>query len=327
MTPGYAYGLPLPDLWFALLFAILATFLVLDGFDFGVGAIFALRDDPEERETLMAVIGPFWDGNEVWLVVFGGALFAAFPDAYARLFSRHYLLMFAILAALILRGLGPELAHQRDDEAWQRWWGRSFAAGSVAAPLLLGVFVGNWLVGAPTTLTPVALLVGLATVALSVVMGAAFVRLKLDDPLAAAAGRLGQQAAVAFLLLVVATLAIIWVAHPDLRSGLLAPATLGLVALTVLAVAGYVAALRTDRHRAAFAAGALTVYALVAVVATLMHPFVDPASGLTVADGIVSPLPLALMSAAATLLLPLVAVYFALLYSAFGGPLGSDVSY
>lgn len=108
-------GLPLAELWFVLVFFTLGMFLFLDGFDFGVGVLFATRDE-HEREQLLASIGPFWDGNEVWLVVFGGTLFAAFPAVYANLFSRYYLLLFAILAALGLRGLAPEMYEERSDD-------------------------------------------------------------------------------------------------------------------------------------------------------------------------------------------------------------------
>jgi len=321
MTAEYAYGLPLDQLWFGLVFAILGTFLVLDGFDFGVGAIFALRRDHDEREALLDVIGPFWHANEVWLVVFGGALFAAFPPVYARLFSRHYLLMFAVLLALAARGLGPELRHQRDDAAWQRWWGRSFAAGSIATPVLLGLFLGNWLVGATTTITLVGALTGLTALALCVLLGAAFIRLKLGDPLYAAARTYGQAAAASYLVLVVATLAAIWTRHPGLRDAITALLPLGLVALTVLVLLVFVGALRVGWHVAAFVAGAVLTYGLVALVAVLMHPQVDPGSGLTLAEGVISPLPLAMMSGVSVLLLPLVALYFVILYSEFRGPL------
>lgn len=93
------FGLPLAELWFVLLFFIFGMFLFLDGFDLGVGILFATRDDDHEKEQLLAAVRSFWDGNEVWLVVFGGALFAAFPAVYANLFGRYYPLMFAILAA------------------------------------------------------------------------------------------------------------------------------------------------------------------------------------------------------------------------------------
>src|SRR6056297_3084817 len=209
LAAGPLFGLPLPELWFALIFAMLGTFLFLDGFDFGAGAIFALLETDEERETVLAAIGPFWDGNEVWLVVFGGALFAAFPPAYAGLFSRHYLLMFGILGALILRGLAPEMYEQRHDEPWQRWWGRAFVAGSVLAPFLLGVFAGNWLVGATGSVTLVGPVVGVTLTLLTVVSGAAFLQLKARDHLTDAITTYGVGATVGYLLAVVVTLGVL----------------------------------------------------------------------------------------------------------------------
>ncbi|MBX0288774.1 cytochrome d ubiquinol oxidase subunit II [Halomicroarcula sp. S3CR25-11] len=163
------FGLPLAELWFALLFFIFGMFLFLDGFDFGVGVLFATRTDEHEKERLLAAAGPFWDGNEVWLVVFGGALFAAFPSVYANLFSRYYLLMFAILAALGLRGLAPEMYEEREDDRWRTLWGYSFVIGSTVTPFLLGLFVMNWLVGATGLITPVGVLGGVTVLVLTIV--------------------------------------------------------------------------------------------------------------------------------------------------------------
>ncbi|MFB6096900.1 MAG: cytochrome d ubiquinol oxidase subunit II [Haloferacaceae archaeon] len=331
MTDGLAagplFGLPLADLWFALTFLILGAFLLLDGFDFGMGALFALREDPEEREQLLAVVGPFWDGNEVWLVVFGGVLFAVFPQVYAALFSRHYLLMFAILAALALRGLAPELYEQRHDERWQRWWGRSFVVGSVAAPLLLGTFVGLWLFGAASPLSARAVLVGVAVVALTVVDGVAFARLKVRGEFRAALAPYGVRATVAYLALAVAVLATVYLTAPVLRGRLLSPPGLALVALTVLLGVGHVVATRRDRYYAAFGAVAGLVFGLVALVGWLMYPSVDPAAGTSLGEAIVGTLPLNLVTIGAALLLPLVCLYFAVLYSAFGGAIEAGEGY
>jgi cytochrome d ubiquinol oxidase subunit II len=321
------FGLPLAELWFGLIFFILGTFLFLDGFDFGVGALFATREDPEDREQLIAAIGPFWDGNEVWLVVFGGALFAAFPSIYAALFSRHYLLMFGILGALILRGLAPEMYEQRHDEAWQRWWGRSFVAGSLAAPFLLGLFVANWVLGATGTLTLTGVVVGLAVVALTVVDGAAFLRLKTRGDLRTDLRRDALYALGAYLVLVVLALGTIYATVPAVRSALLSPVALGLVVATLLLAAGYALATVRDRYYAAFAAAAGLVFALVGVVARLTYPYVDRAAGATVSEAIVSTLPLNLMSVGAAILLPLIFVYFAVLYSTFSGQIEAEESY
>lgn len=331
MTSGLAdaplFGLPLADLWFVLLFFIFATFLFLDGFDFGVGALFATREDEHEREQLLAAIGPFWDGNEVWLVVFGGAMFAAFPSVYANLFSRHYLLMFGILGALILRGLAPEMYEQREDERWLRWWGRSFVVGSVATPFLVGLFTANWLLGATTLVTPVGVVVGLTLVALTVVDGVAFLRLKVRGELRTDLRIDGYRALAAYLSLVVATLVGIYLVEPAFRSALRSPSLLGLVSLTLLLAAGYAVATRHDRYYAAFITTAGLVFTLVAIVAALLYPIIDPAVGWTVARAIVPPLSLNLLTIGAALLLPLVFLYFVVLYSAFSGPIETGESY
>jgi cytochrome d ubiquinol oxidase subunit II len=327
LSSGPLFGLPLPDLWFGLLFFIFATFLFLDGFDFGVGALFATRDDSHEREQFLAAIGPFWDGNEVWLVVFGGALFAAFPPVYANLFSRHYLLMFAILGALLLRGLAPEMYEQRHDERWQRWWGRAFVVGSLATPFFLGLFTANWLLGSTALVTLPGVLVGLTVVALTVVDGVAFLRLKTRGDLRADLQADGYRALAAYLVLVVATLAGLYTVSPGLGAAMRSPLVLGLVGLTLVFAAGYALATRDDRYYLAFVAAAGLVCALVAVVAALLYPSVDPATGLTVEAAIVPTLSLNLMSIGAALLLPLVFVYFVVLYSAFSGPIEAGESY
>jgi len=327
LSDGPLLGLPLPEIWFGLLFFVLAVFLALDGFDFGVGAIFALRSNPHEREQLIAAIGPFWDGNEVWLVVFGGAMFAAFPTVYAALFSRHYLLMFAILGALILRGLAPEMYEQRDDDAWRRWWGRAFVVGSVTAPLFLGVFAANWVLGATRILTLPGLVVGLAVVALTVVDGAAFLRLKTRGDLQSSLEGVALRGLAAYVGLVVAALGTVYATTPAVRSALTAPLALALVALTVALAGGYAVAVRRDRHLTAFAAAVGLVAAFVGVVARLTYPYVDRATGATVGDAVVSTLPLNLMSIGAAVLLPLVFTYFAVLYSTFSGPVEAGEAY
>ncbi|OLZ41488.1 cytochrome D ubiquinol oxidase subunit II [Natrinema saccharevitans] len=325
LAEGPLLGLPLDRLWFGLVFAVFGTFLFLDGFDFGVGALFATRRTDAEREQLLAAIGPFWDGNEVWLVVFGGMLFAVFPEAYAVLFSRHYLLMFAILGALIVRGLAPEMYEQRHDETWQRWWGRAFVAGSVASPFFLGVFAGNWLFGVESAASAASLLVGLAVVALTVADGAAYLGLKTRGDVRLETRPLGHLAQIAYLLLAVAALLVGSRSSPYVAIG--SAPTLGLLGLTVLLAVVHVIAGRAGRHYLAFVAVAGQVYALVALVATLLFPLIDPASGLRIEAAVVSTLALNLTTIGATVLLPLVVTYFVVLYSAFSGPVDEGDNY
>ncbi|MFA9518390.1 cytochrome d ubiquinol oxidase subunit II [Halopenitus sp. H-Gu1] len=327
LADGPLFGLPLADIWFGLLFFIFAMFLFLDGFDFGVGALFATRSDEHEREQLLAAIGPFWDGNEVWLVVFGGAMFAAFPAVYANLFSRHYLLMFAILGALIVRGLAPEMYEQRDDERWTRWWGRAFVVGSVAAPFFLGMFTANWLLGATTILTLPGVVIGLAVVALTVVDGVAYLRVKTRGDLREDLRADGYHALVAYLVLVVLALGYVYVADPSLRATLLSPLVFGLVMVTLVLSGVYVVALSRDRHYVAFGSAAGLVFVLVGIVAGMMYPAIDRVSGLTVDSAIVSTLPLNLITIGAAVLLPLIFLYFVVLYSAFRGPVEAGEGY
>jgi cytochrome d ubiquinol oxidase subunit II len=321
------FGLPLATLWFVLVFAMLGTFLFLDGFDFGAGAVFATQADATARETILAAIGPFWDGNEVWLVVFGGALFAAFPAVYAGLFSRHYLLLFGVLGALILRGLAPEMYEQRHDQRWQRWWGRAFVVGSLAAPFLLGAFVGEWLAGTGGSLSLVGVLAGLTVTALTVVSGVAFLRLKAAAILGPDVQRLGERALGSYLASVVALLAALYWRVPRLHPALESVPVVALVGGSVLLAGGYVGLLRRERHLLALLASGGLTYGLTAVVALLLYPTLDPATGLRVEDAIVSTLPLNLMTIGASLLLPLVVVYFIVLYTAFRGPVDQPDHY
>jgi cytochrome d ubiquinol oxidase subunit II len=320
LASGPLLGLPLQEIWFGLLFFIFGTFLFLDGFDFGIGILFATREDEHDRELLLSAIGPFWDGNEVWLVVFGGALFAAFPAVYANLFSRYYLLMFAILAALGLRGLAPEMYEERDNERWQRYWGYAFVTGSISTPLFLGVFVVNWLVGANSIVTLSGVLGGLALVALTVADGAAFLGLKTRGDLRDDAVEHGVRAVVAYTALIAGTLAAIYASTPPLRDALSSPVVLALVGLTVVLAGGYIVLLRRRQYVAAFTTVAGLVSGLVALVGIVMFPYVDRATGLTVSEAIVSTLPLNLMSIMAAVLLPIVLSYFGILYTVFSGP-------
>src|SRR5919112_3029969 len=133
--------------WFVLLGLLLAGYAVLDGFDLGVGILHLLTRSDHDRRLSINSIGPIWDGNEVWLVVFGGALFAAFPNAYASVFSGFYLAFMLLLLALIFRAVSIEFRSKMKSEAWRRAWDTSFFGSSLVASLLFGVAVGNGMMG------------------------------------------------------------------------------------------------------------------------------------------------------------------------------------
>src|SRR5881275_2597246 len=134
----------LPDVWFLLIAVLWTGYFVLEGFDFGVGILLpVLGRDDVRRRVLINTIGPVWDGNEVWLIVAGGATFAAFPEWYAALFSGFYLPLLVILLALIGRGVALEYRGKADSTRWRRNWDRVIVAGSLLPALLWGVAFGN----------------------------------------------------------------------------------------------------------------------------------------------------------------------------------------
>src|SRR5210317_1562350 len=137
-------------IWFILEGVLLTGYALLDGFDLGVGILhpFVPRNDPERRISMNS-IGPVWDGNEVWLVTFGGALFAAFPEAYATIFSGFYIVFMLVLLALIARAVSLDFRSKVESPAWRRTWDVVFCLSSTLATLLFGVGVGNAMVGVP----------------------------------------------------------------------------------------------------------------------------------------------------------------------------------
>ena len=220
--------------WWLLLGVLLIGFAVMDGFDLGVGALlpFVARTDAERR-VVVNTIGPVWEGNQVWLILGGGAIFAAFPPLYAVSFSGFYLAMFAILFALILRPVGFKFRGKIDDPRWRGTWDWALFIGGAVPALIFGVAVGNVLLGVPyhfepnlrpvytgeffALLSPFALLAGLVSVALLVAHGAGMLVLKTDGPVAARAARYGSLAAL--LGAVLFALAGVWIANgiPGLR--------------------------------------------------------------------------------------------------------------
>ncbi|MET3793753.1 cytochrome d ubiquinol oxidase subunit II [Aquamicrobium terrae] len=206
-------------IWWALLGVLLIGFAVMDGFDLGTGMLlpFVARTDVERR-VVINTVGPVWEGNQVWLILGGGAIFAAWPPLYAVSFSGFYLAMFAILFALILRPVGFKFRSKRDSVAWRTGWDWALFIGGFVPALVMGVAVGNVLQGVPfrfgtdlriyyegTTLfellNPFALLCGLLSVAMLVMHGGSWLAMKTKDAVAARARRFGAVAAVATIVL------------------------------------------------------------------------------------------------------------------------------
>jgi cytochrome d ubiquinol oxidase subunit II len=182
----------LNTIWFLLIGVLLTGYAILDGFDLGAGILQLFASNEKEKETVLTAIAPFWDGNEVWLLTGGGAIFAAFPHVYATVFSGFYLAMMLLLVALIFRAISIEFRNQVDSSSWKRFWDMAFSLSSLVTALLLGVALGNIFIGIPldaemnytgsffTLFRPVPLLIGVSGVLMFCVQGAAFLSLKTD---------------------------------------------------------------------------------------------------------------------------------------------------
>jgi len=183
--------------WFVLLGVLMAGYAILDGFDLGVGILHLFARNDTERRIFMSSIGPIWDGNEVWLVVFGGATFAAFPNAYAAAFSGFYLGFMLLLCCLIFRGVSMEFRSKRPSRLWRGAWDVAFSASSTLATFLFGVVVGNCMRGLPLgaygdfsrplyltdLLNPYSILTGLFAVSAFAMHGSIYLYLKTEGQL------------------------------------------------------------------------------------------------------------------------------------------------
>lgn len=318
----------LPLLWFGIVGFLFIGYFVLDGFDFGVGmSIPFLGKDETDRRVIINTIGPVWDLNETWVIVAGAALFAAFPEWYATLFSGFYLALLVILLALIVRGVSFEYRHQRPEKSWKRRFDTMIVVGSALPALLWGVAFGNIVQGVPLDaghnytgtffdlLNPYALLAGLTTLLLFFTHGVVFVSLKTDGELRERARKLAVKSGV--LTIVVAASFLVWttLAFGSVLSG--AVAAVAAVALIV----SFLANLK-GREGWSFAAMATTIAFAVASLFLALYPAVMPASNnpaysLTIENASSSEYTLQIMTWTALVFLPLIIGYQAWTYWIF----------
>jgi cytochrome d ubiquinol oxidase subunit II len=313
----------LTTVWFILIAVLWIGYFVLEGFDFGVGILLpVLGRDEKERRLMINTIGPVWDGNEVWLLVAGGATFAAFPEWYATLFSGFYLALFVILVALIARGVAFEYRGKRPDSPWKAWWDRAIFWGSAVPALLWGVAFANIVRGVPLAeldgniefvgtfvdlLSPYALLGGLVTLSLFTTHGAIFLALKTDGDIRGRARGLAERVGLVAAVLAVAFLAWTYVLRPE-------PVFAVLAALAAVCLLGALAANRAGREGWAFLGTALTLALAVAALFASLYPAVlpssiDPAFDLTIDNASSTAYTLTIMTWVAVVMTPVVLAY------------------
>ncbi len=330
-------------IWFAIEGVLLIGYAVLDGFDLGVGILhpFVPADD-RERRIAMNAIGPLWDGNEVWLVTFGGALFAAFPAAYASAFSGFYTAFMVLLAALIFRAVSMEFRSKVESDRWRRFWDFSFFGGSTAATLLFGVAVGNAMLGVPLDalgnftgglrdqLNPYAMLVGLMTVALFAMHGGLFLYLKTEGDFQARLRdwmwRSWGLFLVAYMLTTMYTLALVPRATANFAHW---PWAVVVVVANVLAVANIPRALHWGRPGEAFASSCAVIASLIMLFGLALYPNLitasnDAANSVTVFTAASSPKTLTIMLVIALIGMPFVLAYTGIIYWTFRGKVRLD---
>ena len=318
----------LPTLWFAAIAVLWFGYLLLEGFDLGVGMhlLIGTRDD-RERRLMLNTIGPVWDGNEVWLITAGAATFAAFPLWYASLFSALYLPLVFVLLGLIFRAVAIEYRGKGHTEKWRMWWDRALGLGSLAAAFGIGAALGLTTTGLPLNdngdrvggafawFTPWAVVGGLAVVGFCLAHAAVFLALKTDGPVRhRMRGFVGRWSPVALLPLVV------WVLGVQLQTG--SWWTWALVALAVVAVVFGWLANRAGREGRSFLALSGFLALGVASIFGAAYPVVLPSTldgawDLTISNASSGDYTLTVMTVVAGIGLPLVLAYQAWTYWVF----------
>ena len=332
--------------WFLLIWVLLTGYAILDGFDLGVGALHLFARNERERRVHTGAIGPFWDGNEVWLLTGGGALFAAFPAVYATVFSSFYLAIMLLLLALIFRAVSLEFRSQVDSSSWRRAWDWAFGLGSLVPAILLGVAIGNILRGIPiaadgtanvsfvSLLNPYALLVGTLSLAMFTMHGAAFLTVKTEGDLQRRMARWVSGAWVAFVILYLAGFAATFFAAPFLFEGALGK-PLFWVFLILLLAAGVTVpiAIRSGKFLRSFLASSVSIGSLMGLAGVCLFPRIVPSSldlanSLTAYNASSTPRTHTVMLVIALIGMPIVIAYTAYVYKAFAGKVAvEDESY
>ena len=314
--------------WFGLIAVLWTGYLVLEGFDFGVGMLLpVLGRDDAERRVLVNTIGPVWDGNEVWLITAGGAMFAAFPQWYATLFSALYLPLLLVLVALILRGVAFEYRGKIDDDRWRSRWDAAIVFGSAVPALLWGLAFGTILQGIDAdaladspwkvllgVLHPYVLLTGATTVLLFCLHGALFLSLRTTEGLRERCRATARRLAPAVLVVAGA-----WALWTQLAHG--TGWTWVPVALAIAALLATLWLSRGTRDGRAFALTCLAITAAVVTIFGSLYPAVLPINGggtdLTVENASSTELTLQIMTGVAVLFTPVVVAYQAWTYWVF----------
>ena len=339
---NYPDWLDLNATWFVLVGVLFTGYALLDGFDLGVGALHLFTKTDEERRVMLNAIGPVWDGNEVWLVTGGGALFAAFPAVYATVFSGFYLAFVLLLVALIFRAVAIEFRSKQPMRWWRQMWDVGFAAGSVLSSFLIGVAMGNIAWGVPIDargefagtflglLHPYAILLGITTVALFVMHGALYVVMKTEGELHDKVRGWINNCIIFFIICYAVTTMVTLLYVPHMAARVRAHPWLFSVALAnMLAIANIPRAIHKGHDFQAFLSSCAAMIALMTLFGLEMFPHLvlsnpNVSNSLTIYTAASSSKTLGIMLTIALIGVPIVLTYTVSIYWIFRGKVKLD---
>lgn len=335
-------GIDYPTWWFLLIGAVFSGYAILDGFDLGAGAWHLFFRKENSRRIALNAVGPVWDGNEVWLVIGGGALFAGFPHVYATLFSAMYIPFMLFLLFLILRAISIEFRSKEPMLWWRKLWDTTYSIASIALAIALGVVLGNVLQGMAIGpdkefagswlefLNPYAFLVGFTTLALFMMHGAIYLLMKTEGRLYDKLRILLKRAIIAFIVLFTITSLYTLIYIPHLSDDFKAnPALFIVPVLTLLAIANVPRLATKRKFRQAFFFSATSIAFLLVLVAIELYPTLllstlDPAYSIDVYNAASSEKSLGIMLLFAAIGIPLVGGYTYFVYKTFAGKVELD---
>ena len=343
--------------WYMLVGILLIGYAILDGFDLGVGALHLFARGDHNRRILMNAIGPVWDGNEVWLITAGGALFAAFPHVYATGFSSFYLPFMLLIMALIFRAVSMEFRSKEESKRWRNFWDTIFALGSVMAAMLFGIAIGNVVIGMPigadkefagsvlSLLNPYALLCGVFTVMMFAMHGGMYLIIKTEGELQKQVKSWTWKAFFAFLGVYVLVTAFTLLIKPEMIANfsfgkvsmpgnqhvwvtehqfLISSVVWMIVLLNVLAIANIPRCIRGGLEIQGFVSSAATISALIMLFALGVFPnlivsSIDPTYSLDIYNSSSSEYTLKTMLLLALIGMPFVIGYTSMIYWTYRG--------
>ncbi|SOE23019.1 cytochrome bd-I ubiquinol oxidase subunit 2 apoprotein [Spirosomataceae bacterium TFI 002] len=335
-------GLDYPTLWFLVVGGLFAGYAILDGFDFGAGAWHLFFKKEESRRIALNAVGPVWDGNEVWLVIGGGALFAGFPIVYATLFSGLYVPFMLFIFSLIFRAISIEFRSKETMLWWRKTWDISYSISSILLATLLGVVLGNVLQGLPIgkdgqlqmslfeVLNPFSIVIGITTLALFMMHGGIYLIMKTEGRLFAKIGILTKRSVWIFVALFAVSTTYVLLYIPHLSNGFKENPVLSIIPfLGMLSIANIPRLLSKKNFFRAFIFSAISIALFLFVVAIELYPSIlissiDPSYDISIYDAASSEKTLGIMLFMAAIGTPIILTYTIFVYKTFKGKVRLD---